>query len=365
MALRVIDGDGHVTEDWHSLLEYMPDAYRDTVGRFRTFSIAGGRIFPPLDHLHAGTLYRLVPDAFRHVNETEWLNFMDDVGIEKAVLYTTEGLAFGKVVDAEFAIDVARAYNNWLSHTYLKKSPRFYGLGLIPLQEPEEAVKELRRIVTELGFCGAIIPSTGFKGHLGSKEYWSVYAEADRLGCCLAIHGGAHENLGMDYLAPYAPVNGLGHPFGLMIAFGSIIFNGILDKFLRVRIGFMEGGVSWLQTCLERFDRSWETHVQHDSRKECIQLEPGATVSSRIMHHIKMGRIFIGCEGAEPALAHMVRLVGNGPFVFSSDFPHEVNADRCKHEINAVIENKDLTNDDSYHILYRNAEQFYGLDDRR
>jgi len=72
----------------------------------------------------------------------------------------------------------------------------------------------------------------------------------------------------MDYLTPFAPVKGLGHPFCLMIAFAGIIFNGILDKFPNVRIGFMEEGVFWLQTCLERFNQSWETHIQQDSRKE-------------------------------------------------------------------------------------------------
>ncbi len=352
--MRVIDGDGHVMEDWQTLLEYMPEPYR-RIGRFR------GRIFPPLDHLHSGTLYRVVPGAFRQVGVDGWMDFMDDVGIEKAVLYTTEGLAFGKVIDSEFAVDVARAYNNWLSDAYLSKSTRFQGLGLIPLQEPEEAVKELRRIVTELGFCGAVIPSTGFKGHLGSKEYWPVYAEAHRLGCCLGIHGGAHESLGMDYLTPFAPVNGLGHPFGLMIAFAGIIFNGILDKFPNVRIGFMEGGVSWLQTCLERFDRSWETHIQNDSRRECIQLKSGETVSSHIQRHIDAGRLFVGCEGTEPTLNQMIKTVGNKPFVFSSDFPHEVNNDRCKHEINEIAENKDLTDDDKEAILHRNAERMYAI----
>ena len=58
--MRVIDGDGHVMEDWQTLLEYMPEPYR-RIGRFR------GRIFPPLDHLHSGTLYRVVPGAFRQV----------------------------------------------------------------------------------------------------------------------------------------------------------------------------------------------------------------------------------------------------------------------------------------------------------
>jgi hypothetical protein len=119
-------------EDWNALLQYMPDPYIMS-GRFK------GRIFPPLDHLHSATLYQLVPGAFKAVREDGWLEFMEDVGIERAVLYSTGGLAFGKVITREFAIDVARAWNNWFADTYLKKSPRFQGLALVPLQELPEA----------------------------------------------------------------------------------------------------------------------------------------------------------------------------------------------------------------------------------
>ena len=43
------------------------------------------------------------------------------------------------------------------------------------------AVVELRRAVTELGMLGAMLPSNGLKGNLGSKEYWPVYAMADNM----------------------------------------------------------------------------------------------------------------------------------------------------------------------------------------
>ncbi len=352
--IQVIDADGHVMEDWDALLEYMPAPYKDS-GRFR------GRIFPPLDHLHSANLHELVPGAFKQVGFDGWMEFMEDVGIQRAVLYTTGGLAYGKIINGDFAIASARAYNNWLHETYLKRSPRFQGLGLIPLQEPEEAVKELRRIVDELGFCGAMLASMGHKGHLGAKEYWPVYAEASRLGCCLAVHGGAHEGLGMDYLTPYAPINSLGHPFSLMVAFAGVVFNGIFDKYPNVRIGFMEGGVSWLQTCLERFDRGWETHIQYDPRGEFIKLEQGEKVSDYIKRHIEAGRLFVGCEGTEPTLHHAVEAVGNKPFVFSTDFPHEVNNDYCKREIREIMDHKSLTEDDKHAILHRNAERFYSL----
>jgi predicted TIM-barrel fold metal-dependent hydrolase len=352
--MDVIDGDGHVMEDWDALLEYMPAAYHD---RFR----GKGRLFPPLDHLHSATLYDLVPGAFRQVGPPGWLEFMDDVGIERAVLYPTGGLAVGKVINGDFAIEICQAYNNWFHDTYLKTSAKFQGLGLIPMQEPPEAVKELRRIVEELGFCGAMLPSMGLKGHLGSKEYWPVYAEAHRLGCSIAVHGGAHEGLGMDYLTPYAPINGLGHPFGQMVCFAGFVFNGLFDRYPNMRVGFMEGGVAWIHTCLERFDRGWETHVQYDPRGEFIQLEPGEQVSGYIRRHAAEGRIFIGCEGTEPTLHNAIEALGNKPFMFSSDFPHEVNNDYCKAEIREIVENDRLTDDDKHGVLHRNAEEFYGL----
>ena len=145
---------------------------------------------------------------------------------------------------------------------------------MIPLQEPQAAVEELRRAVKELGMCGAMLPSTGIQSNLGDQRYWPIYEEADRLGCALGVHGGAHENMGLDDLSPYAPVHALGHPFGQMISFAGMVFNGIFDKFPNVKFGFMEGGVAWLLMCLERFDRSWETHIQHDPRKRFLNLAP-------------------------------------------------------------------------------------------
>lgn len=350
----VVDGDGHVMEDYDALLQYMPKPYIDSE-RFV------GRLFPPLDHLHSGSLHELVPGAFKQVDKSGWNEFMEDVGIKSAVLYTTGGLAFGKIINADFAIDTAKAYNNWIYDTYLKGSSRFQAMGLIPMQEPEEAAKELRRIVGDLGFAGAMIPSTGFKGHIGGKEYWPVYAEASRLGCALGVHGGAHENLGMDYLVPYATINALGHPVGMMVCFASIIFNGILDKYPNVRIGFMEAGVSWVETCLERFDRGWETHIQYDPRGDFLKLEAGENVSDYIRRYVAEGRIFIGCEGTEPTLPTAVTNLGGNPFIFSSDFPHEVNNEYCKREIEEIYENPRLSDEDKHLLLHGNAERFYGL----
>ena len=362
----VFDGDGHVMEDEDAIFDLMPAHYKETRGFFRgagqPMVDPGQDLFPPLDHLHSSNLHSTMPGAFQYdVNANGWMAFMDDVGIDTAVLYTTKGLSFGKIVSRDWAIDLARAYNDWLYEAYIKRSPRFKGIGLIPLQDPEVAVEELRRVVEDLGFCGAMLPSTGVQANLSSKQYWPIYAEASRLGCALSIHGGAHEGLGMDDLTPYAPVHALGHPFGQMIAFAGIVFNGIFDKFPNVRIGFLESGIAWLFTCLERFDRSYQTHVQADPRGEFLQLKDGETISEYVIRQIKAGKIFIGCEGSEPLLAQGCKMVGNEPWFYSSDFPHEVNNEYCKEELREVIENDELTVEDKEAVLYKNTVRFYKL----
>ena len=290
------------------------------------------------------------------------MKFMDDVSIERSVLYTTQGLSYGKIVSRDWAVELARAYNSWIAETYVHMDSRFQAMGLIPLQDPQEAAVELRRIVEELGLCGAMLPSTGADQiHLGDERYWPIYEEADRLGCAIGVHGGAHSGLGMDGLSPYAPVHALGHPFGIMISFASIIFNGVLERYPNVRFGFLEAGAGWLMTCMERFTGSWASHVQYDPNGRFLRLRPKESIADYVMRQIDEDRIYVGVEGDELTLASSIRALGNKPFVYSSDFPHEVNNETCKEEIRELREHSELTADDKEAVLFRNAERFYRL----
>ena len=65
--------------------------------------------------------------------------------------------------------------------------------------------------------------------------------------------------------------------------------------------------------------------------------------------------------GEEPDLAHAIRRVGNKPFVYSSDYPHEVNNEYCKHEISEFLENQEIGAADKAAFLHGNARRFYSL----
>lgn len=354
---RLIDGDGHVMEDIPAIVERMPKEYQGG-SPFRD-------PFPPSDHLHSSNRHYLPEGAFARVGVDGWLDFMQDLAMDKAVLYTTRGLTFGKIVSKDWAIELARAYNDFMYDTYVKgRGERFAIMGLIPLQEPQEAVAELRRIVKDYGFIGAMLPSTGAEGlqsHLGNDRYWPIYEAAQELGVCIGIHGGAHDRMLMDDMSPYAPVNALGHPYGQMVNFAGIIFNGVFDKYPGVKIGFMEAGCGWLLTCMERFTSAWASHVQYDPRGRFLDIKKGETVADYINRHIDEDRIFIGVEGDELTLPYAVKLTGNKPYIFSSDFPHEVNNETCKEEIEELRENPDLTTADKEAVLSGNAIRFYNL----
>ena len=351
----VIDADGHIHEDGEGISEFLPPLYKKA-GPFNPVGL-----FPPLDHLHFAHRVE-TPSAGRgRVGPEEWLLFLDDVGIDNTVLYPTTALAYGKIVSQDWAIAVTRAYNDWLHHTYLARSPRFGGMGLIPMQEPAAAVDELRRVVEELGMHGAMLPSMGLPNHLGAKEYWPIYQEAERLGCSLAIHGGCHSGMGFDHLNVYAPIHAMGHPMGIMIGLAGIVFNGIFDRFPNIRIAFLEGGVAWFLMAMERFDSSHLSHSEYQIREDLMGPGMHEKVSEYMIRHIKEGRLYIGVEGGEPSLAYAIQQVGSEPFLYSSDYPHEVTNETCKEEIEEVLENDGITAADKEAILHRNAQRFYKL----
>lgn len=346
--MRIIDGDGHVVENEAAIRAHLPKDMRGL-----------RELFPPLDHFHV-FVGETPPGSFRRdVGPAEWIEFLDDLGIDNTVLYPTWGLAYGRIFHHDWAIAACRAYNDWIAATYLAASKRFRAMALIPMQDPPEAVKELRRAVG-MGFCGAMLPSTGLSTHLGDKQYWPVYEEADRLRCALAVHGGSHSGLGMDHMNVYPPVQGLGHPLGLVINMGGVLFNGVLDRFPNARWGFMEGGVAWVMMAQERFDRAHKTHIQYNPRGE---LAPAwdKSVADYVRHHVAEGRLVFGCEGDEPLLPQAIADLGQGAFVYSSDFPHEVNNESCRHEIAEFLGNNAVSTGEKEGVMHKNAERFYGL----
>ena len=143
----VIDADGHVIEDIKQLREFLPGAYQKEEGK-REY------VLLPRDGWMRGAL---TPRKREDPDPTRWLGFLDACGISTTVLYTSAGLSIGLVHDSDWAVVVARAYNDWLHEHFLRASPRFKGVALLAVQEPAEAAKELERCVRDYGMVGGML----------------------------------------------------------------------------------------------------------------------------------------------------------------------------------------------------------------
>jgi predicted TIM-barrel fold metal-dependent hydrolase len=266
------------------------------------------------------------------------------------VLYPTHALTCGQIRDPDWAVTLARTYNNWLAERYLRASPRLHGMALLALQDPAEAAQELRRAVTTLGMLGGVLTPIGLRQPLGHADFDPVYREAERLDCPLAVHGGPTQGLGLDILERFAQMHVLSHPYAQMIHATSIIMSGVLDRFPALRIGFLEAGASWVPFLTYRMDRSY------DGRKHPEYI---GSVSRRPSTYVTGGRVFFSAEAAENSLAHVAQTIGTDTLLFSSDFPHEANQAHCRAEIAAMLGRPDLSEDLKTKLLAGNARRFY------
>jgi len=353
----VVDCDGHIVESIPELAEYMDDFAKRTAirpGRNRT------GVFPALDAIHypqpppleAETGERVARDRVtasehRPGSGEDWAVFVQEANIDEAVLFTSEGLSVGFIQVPEYAVSLCRAYNDYVYNRFSKLSSRLHPMALIPMQDPQAAVLELRRVVTELGMPGAMLPSLGLPLNLGHQFYWPVYEEAERLDCVLGIHGGSNKGCGLDTFTDPGASRILHHPLPLMISFVSFFWQGVWDTFPNLRMGFLEGGCGWLAAVLDRMER--EAHYRLRANR----------IKTR--EYLESGKILIGCEGGEETLGYLVKRVGPRPFAMATDYPHEVDMVSAIEEIQDLSNYPGLSIDERAAILGNNARQFFKL----
>lgn len=69
------------------------------------------QVFPAFDHIHflEGGEKR---SRTATVGPQEWVNFLDETGIDWTVVYPTAGLVVGRIIAEDWAIAACRAYNS-------------------------------------------------------------------------------------------------------------------------------------------------------------------------------------------------------------------------------------------------------------
>jgi len=348
----VIDADGHINEPETRLIEFLDPPYRSYLHAW--VPDPNGRVNPNVsvapklagfDPTLGGKLGANGPPGFP--TPADWLQAMEEGGLELTVLYPTTLLGYSAIDDPDFLVAVTRAYNTYVYEDWLKVSPRFRAVALMPLRDVEESIKELRRTITELGFCGAFLPAVGF-GLLGDRRLHPLYAEAERLGCLIAVHGGHATAESMRY-AKFIHRHTIGFPVSNMMQMMHMTYEGAFECFPALRVAYLEAGCSWVPYLLNRMDEEWEKRGAEEAPL-CKQ-KPSA--------YIKSARVFVHAEPGEDLLPQTLEILGDQSLVYASDWPHWDH--EYPESIAQLWRREDLTEAQKRGILADNARAMYGL----
>jgi predicted TIM-barrel fold metal-dependent hydrolase len=286
-GFKVMDSDMHVLEPPDLWQRYIEPAFADRapVGLTRDFRDLGvqvdGKILPiprapenpAFARYRRETLAAKYADvAARNFDGPSQLIAMEKEGIDVALLYPSRGLFVLGMdgLDAEFAAAICRAYNDWL-YDFTRADPsRMYGVAMVPPHDVGAAVEEARRAVEELGFKGIFMRPNHVNGRRWSDPHYDpLWEECQRLNVPVGFHEAGRVYLPQPALAQFCPTfsmfNTLSFPLANMVACADMIYGGVMERFPRLRVAFLEGNCSWVPWLLWRMGEYMEAmgRVEH------------------------------------------------------------------------------------------------------
>jgi predicted TIM-barrel fold metal-dependent hydrolase len=256
--------------------------------------------------------------------------------------------------DPELRTVLIRAYNDWLSEFCQTAPDRFIGQAVVPMHDPDEAIREAERTAKMPGLRGLFVGHDGADFPITDANYdrfWAV-AAAQKRPVNIHIGGGAWSKRNA--------LHGRGTPPGLKEAFvclapmsvaetiAMLIFGGTLERHPDLRVIIAEGGIGWLAYFLERMDHVYKKQGRWAGTT--IKEKPSAYFHRQILATFE----------EDQAGMRTFDLIGTRNIMWSSDYPHsDTTWPRSKE---AIAEHfGELPDADRRAMVSENARQVYRL----
>jgi predicted TIM-barrel fold metal-dependent hydrolase len=277
---------------------------------------------------------------------------MDLEGIDQVVCFPGGAGEEWAGLDRDFAIALCRTMNDARAE-YMRFEPmRLKSNAKLPLIDPEAAAAELRRCVKELGFVGMVTPQHVRDKNLDHPSFDVVWRTAEELGVPVCVHGGGQAidqvPIGVDRWKTRLEVHAFTHPVGQMAATMAFTVGGILHRFPKLRVAFLEANTGWLPFWLERIDEHWE-----------LTPEQAPKIDRKPSEYFLSGNCFIGMDPEEPDVPWVVKRLGEDVVVYASDYYHWDCA--FPDTVKIVAERDDLSASAKKKILETNPQRLYKL----
>ena len=249
--------------------------------------------------------------------------------------------------------DLCRVTNEYIAGLVAAYPSKFYGLGTVPLQDPDLGTAELAELA-KLGLSGVEIASNINGVSLHDPSLDGFWAEAERLGTPVFVHGMPAPT---DRLpGPAVATFGVGAEASLGAA--AVISGGVAEKYPNLKISFSHagGGFPLILTRAQWFwGRTWneEPPLPESERPAAAPwfAEHGPIELARRFYYDSL--VF-----DRRAIRYLADMLGTDRLLVGSDYP----AMTREQPIARTLRSMGLSEAELSDILWENCFRFLGID---
>jgi len=228
--------------------------------------------------------------------------------------------------DLDLLYGAARAHNRAIVD-FCASDRRLLSVGFVPLADFARA-RAMAAEAIAMGCKAILVSSACPPGHSPSHlELFPVWDTVQEAGLPVVFHVGGggelvHRAFFENGLPPVPDFHGgaenfrsvdfMAIPFPPMQTLAVLIFDGILDRFPRLKFGVIEQGAVWLPSWMRQLDTALEAFAKNEERLRKLELRPSEYVRRQIR---------ATPYPAEP-VGWIIEQVGEDVCMFSSDYPH-------------------------------------------
>jgi predicted TIM-barrel fold metal-dependent hydrolase len=326
--IQIYDMDAHVIEGDDDLRPLMPEPYRNKQG-----PLLG------MDEWHVRVRRR--PRAPGDLEKR--LAVMKEEGIVYSLLFPSRAMDVGTQRDKNFTIAFCRAYNDYIA-SVCREASQLRAVALLPFQDVPSAAAEIKRAVTELGLSGVVLSSFGLKEHIGSRTYWPIYEQMERLNVPLMIHASIQGPLGDRRADTFLLQHTVGRPVATLYDCAALICGGVVESFPKLRVAFLENRAAWVPYWMDYLDAKW------DKRRGDAPL-----LRRKPSEYMTGGNFFYSAEPEEKSLPHVLERIGDDQIIFATDYPHSGSAFTAD-----LLDRTDISERSKTKILQDNGKRLFG-----
>ncbi|MGB3948137.1 MAG: amidohydrolase family protein [Bacteroidia bacterium] len=242
---------------------------------------------------------------------------------------------------------VAQFLNDHIAGIVARFPKKFIGLGTLPLQAPDLAIKELERC-RKIGLKGVQIGSHVNDWNLNAPELFSVFQACEQMDMAVFVH--PWDMMGQEKMQRYWLPWLVGMPAETSLAICSMIFGGVFERLPKLRVAFAHGGGSFPATI---------GRIQHgfDCRPDLVAIDNPISPKSYI------GKFWLdSLVHDKEMLSYVVNMFGANRIALGSDYPFPLGELKPGSLINSMPFDSDikelLLNGSALEWLNMKKEQF-------